>query len=102
MLGLMDLHSHTVRCRHATGSMEAYVERAIALGLRDFGFSDHSHWMLCANNEYYAMQAGELDDYVADVRSGSFTSEAESFASDPVDPAGAAPVVLYAAGAQRR
>ena len=68
MLGLMDLHSHTVRCRHATGSMEAYVERAIALGLRDFGFSDHSHWMLCANNEYYAMQAGELDDYVADVR----------------------------------
>ena len=34
MLGLMDLHSHTVRCRHATGSMEAYIERAIALGLR--------------------------------------------------------------------
>ena len=68
MLGLMDLHSHTVRCRHATGSMEAYIERAIALGLRDFGFSDHSHWMLCANNECYAMQAGELDDYVADVR----------------------------------
>ena len=41
-------------------------------------------------------------DYVADVRSGSFPSEAESFASDPVDPAGAAGVVLYAAGAQRR
>ena len=68
MLGLMDLHSHTLRCRHATGSMEAYVERALAIGLRDFGFSDHSHWMLCANNEYYAMQADELDDYVADVR----------------------------------
>ena len=68
MPGLMDLHSHTVRCRHATGTMEAYVERAVALGLRDFGFSDHSHWMLCANNECYAMQAGELDDYVADVR----------------------------------
>lgn len=41
-------------------------------------------------------------DYVADVRSGSFPSEAESFASDPVDPAGAGPVVLYAAGAERR
>lgn len=41
-------------------------------------------------------------DYVADVRSGSFPSEAESFASDPVDPAAAGPVALYAAGAQRR
>lgn len=41
-------------------------------------------------------------DYVADVRAGSFPSETESFASDPTDPADAAPVVLYAAGAQRR
>ena len=38
-------------------------------------------------------------EYVADVRNGSFPSEAESFASDPAD---AAPVVLYAAGAQRQ
>ena len=36
MPGLMDLHSHTVRCRHATGTMEAYVERAVAIGLRGF------------------------------------------------------------------
>ena len=38
-------------------------------------------------------------EYVADVRSGSFPSEAESFASDPAD---AGPVALYAAGAERR
>lgn len=37
--------------------------------------------------------------YVADVRSGAFPSEAESFAADPSD---AAPVPLYAAGDGRR
>ena len=67
MRGLIDLHSHTVRCCHATGSMEAYVERAQALGLRDFGFSDHSHWMLNDTRNRLAMRAFELDDYVRDV-----------------------------------
>ena len=69
MLGLIDLHNHTTRCGHASGEMTAYVERALALGLRDFGFSDHSHWMLHDNRgRRYAMQADELDAYVADVR----------------------------------
>lgn len=47
--------------------MEAYVERALALGLREFGFSDHSHWMLHARGQRYAMLPDEQDDYVADV-----------------------------------
>ena len=68
MTGLIDLHSHTTRCLHASGDMEAYVQRAIELGLRDFGFSDHSHWMLHANDSRYAMLAEELDDYVGEVR----------------------------------
>ena len=60
MNGLIDLHSHTTRCGHASGEMQAYVERALALGLRDFGFSDHSHWMLHDNKgRRYAMQADE-------------------------------------------
>ncbi len=68
MYGLIDLHNHTTRCCHATGTMGAYVERAQALGLRDFGFSDHSHWMLRGTGKRYAMLADELDDYVADVQ----------------------------------
>ena len=68
MIELMDLHSHTTRCGHATGTMAAYVERALELGLADFGFSDHSHWMLLSSGKHYAMLAGELDDYVSDVR----------------------------------
>lgn len=68
MIGLMDLHSHTTRCGHAKGSMAQYIERAQALGLANFGFSDHSHWMLHPYGPRYAMRAEELDDYVADVR----------------------------------
>ncbi len=37
-----DYHMHTPLCKHATGPMEAYVERAIELGLREVGFSDHN------------------------------------------------------------
>ena len=68
MQALIDFHSHTTRCCHATGSMEAYVEQAFARGIREFGFSDHSHWMLHARGQRYAMLAEEQDDYVADVR----------------------------------
>jgi len=38
----VDLHNHTVLCNHAEGTMEAYVERALALGIDVFGFSDHA------------------------------------------------------------
>ena len=68
MQNLIDLHSHTTRCCHAVGTMEAYVERALALGLGEFGISDHSHWMLHDKEQRYAMRADEQDDYVADVR----------------------------------
>ena len=65
---LVDFHSHTTRCCHASGSMEAYVEQALAKGIQEFGFSDHSHWMLHAKGQRYAMLPDEQDDYVADVR----------------------------------
>ena len=37
-----DYHLHTPLCQHATGPLEAYVERAIDLDLREIGFSDHN------------------------------------------------------------
>ena len=37
-----DYHWHTPLCKHATGPMEAYVERAVELGLTEVGFSDHN------------------------------------------------------------
>ena len=68
MQTLIDLHSHTTRCCHASGSMEAYVEEALAKGIREFGFSDHSHWMLHAKSSRYAMLAEEEASYVAEVQ----------------------------------
>jgi histidinol-phosphatase (PHP family) len=38
----VDLHNHTTRCNHATGSMEDYIKRAIELKIDIYGFSDHA------------------------------------------------------------
>lgn len=38
----VDLHNHTVLCNHATGTVDEYVEAAIAAGTHYFGFSDHA------------------------------------------------------------
>ncbi|MCK5293986.1 MAG: histidinol-phosphatase HisJ [Arcobacteraceae bacterium] len=38
----IDLHNHTSRCNHATGTTEEYIKRAIELGIDIYGFSDHA------------------------------------------------------------
>lgn len=38
----IDLHNHTALCNHAEGTVEQYVEAAIASGIDIFGFSDHA------------------------------------------------------------
>ncbi len=60
---IADYHMHTPLCLHAAGPMEAYVERAIELGLREVGFSDHNP----LPNGWGAnvrMQESELEYYV--------------------------------------
>src|SRR5690349_19225907 len=64
---LTDYHSHTTRCLHAVGTMEEYVERALDLGMEEFGFSDHSPWMVEHPGRKAAMEPEELPEYVADV-----------------------------------
>ena len=36
-----DLHIHTAHCGHAKGSTEEVVQRAVALGLKEIGFTGH-------------------------------------------------------------
>jgi histidinol-phosphatase (PHP family) len=36
-----DYHSHHFRCGHATGQISDYIDAAIAIGLSEFGVSDH-------------------------------------------------------------
>ncbi|MCB2153307.1 histidinol-phosphatase [bacterium] len=42
---MVDLHNHTPYCHHAEGRPEEFVEKARALGIREFGFAEHSPWM---------------------------------------------------------
>ena len=38
-------HTHTARCRHASGEDREYVEAAISQGIKVLGFSDHCPWV---------------------------------------------------------
>ena len=62
-------HTHTPRCRHASGDENSYVQAAIARGLKIFGFSDHTpQWF---PGDYYSrmrMYPQELPEYCATVR----------------------------------
>ncbi len=39
---IANYHTHTARCGHASGRDEAYVQAALASGIRTLGFSDHT------------------------------------------------------------
>lgn len=57
-----DYHMHTPLCKHATGSPVEYARKAMAEGLTEIGFSDHSPMP-----EYFddwRMLEGELSRYV--------------------------------------
>ena len=62
-----DYHMHTPLCRHATGEPGDYAARAVAIGLTEIGFSDHSP-MPRDDFDNWRMYADQLDEYVAKVR----------------------------------
>ncbi|MCR5774056.1 MAG: histidinol-phosphatase [Lachnospiraceae bacterium] len=62
-------HTHTVRCKHATGSEREYVEKAIENGFRVLGFSDHTPQPYESGFvSPIRMDMDQLDDYVDTVR----------------------------------
>jgi histidinol-phosphatase (PHP family) len=62
-----DYHMHTPLCRHAQGEPEEYVKRALALGFKEIGFSDHAP-MPQDDFDNWRMNADKLEEYVAKVR----------------------------------
>jgi histidinol-phosphatase (PHP family) len=66
-----DYHMHTPLCKHAAGPMEAYVERAIELGLHEIGFSDHNP-LPRGLSPNVRMAEEELDYYVNRVQELQF------------------------------
>ena len=62
-----DYHMHTPLCRHAVGEPVDYARQALAAGLTEIGFSDHSP-MPRDDFDDWRMLDRQLDEYVAKVR----------------------------------
>ena len=66
----VNLHTHTWRCRHATGSDEDYVLAAIKAGYDKLGFSDHNPFPYTgkwAEMDVREMRMYEFDEYCQSV-----------------------------------
>ena len=61
----VNLHTHTTRCRHASGTEREYIEVAVRGGLKRLGFSDHAPYVF--KDGYYStyrMYPEQQEDYV--------------------------------------
>lgn len=64
---MIDMHIHSARCGHASGTPAEYVAAERAAGVSIMAFTDHLP-LPPRFNAGYAMAAHELEDYIADVR----------------------------------
>ncbi len=62
-----DYHMHTPLCRHATGEPTEYAAHALAIGLTEIGFTDHSP-MARDDFDDWRMRDDQLDEYVQKVQ----------------------------------
>ena len=64
-----NFHTHTTRCRHATGSDEDYVKCAIVAGIKYLGFSDHAPFLFPDGyDDGYRVPVSEAADYIESIR----------------------------------
>ena len=59
-------HTHTKRCGHAVGNDEDYVLKAIELGIKELGFSDHIPFPNVIQKGV-RMDYEEIDEYIASI-----------------------------------
>ena len=60
----IDLHNHTLRCNHATGTIDEYLHRAITYGIDIYGFSEHAPMDF---DEDYRLRFDEMQIYTQEV-----------------------------------
>ena len=61
----VNLHTHTPRCRHASGTEEEYIQAALDSGLQTLGFSDHTpYWFPGDYYSHMRMYPHQLEDYI--------------------------------------
>ena len=66
---IVNLHTHTPRCRHAEGTEQEYVDAAIAAKLEVLGFSDHTpYWFPGDYYSHMRMYPEELTNYADTIR----------------------------------
>ncbi|MBW2569666.1 MAG: histidinol-phosphatase [Deltaproteobacteria bacterium] len=58
---MIDYHVHTMLCNHAKNSMEAYIQKAIVIGLKEICFLDHL--TMHKSGETLSMSPGEVPFY---------------------------------------
>jgi histidinol-phosphatase (PHP family) len=63
---VIDVHLHTGRCRHASGTPSEYAAVAESRGITTIAFTDHMP-LLDNDDSDYAMSSSELPEYVDDV-----------------------------------
>lgn len=67
---LFNYHTHTFRCKHATGTDREYVEAAIENGVKTLGFSDHAPYLFPdGSRSPFRMSCEQLFSYAEAVRS---------------------------------
>ena len=60
----VNLHTHTFRCGHATGTEEEYILRGIENGIEVMGFSDHAPFVFPDGYQsHYRVPMDEAKDY---------------------------------------
>ena len=65
---IANYHVHTSRCRHADGTDEEYIKKAIAEGLKILGFSDHAPYIYPDGYvSYYKMTPEESFEYFSSI-----------------------------------
>ena len=64
-----NFHTHTYRCRHASGSDEEYIKSAMEAGIKYLGFSDHAPYIFPDGYENsYRVQMCNAESYVKDLQ----------------------------------
>ena len=62
---ICNLHAHTVRCNHASGTEREYIENALAGGMEIFGFADHAPYPFSDGyRSGFRMRVDQTEDYV--------------------------------------
>ncbi len=62
---IVNLHAHTYRCGHASGTEREYIERALQNGIKVFGFSDHTPFIFPNGYESnYRVPMNSVKEYI--------------------------------------